>query len=212
MIPIETTELIREMGVEFESSIIAMRRYFHRFPELSGKEFETSSYICDELDELGVEYERIWGAHDSELRSKSGQYFGTGIIATIRGTAPGAYDEAGNPARRIALRTDIDALAVLEQTGADYASENEGIMHACGHDCHMAMMLGAVRMLVRLRDRLRGEVRVIFDGEEHTLTRSSLIFFPPNLPHAIRILRVDKPIFHFSVVTESEYNGGAYTK
>lgn len=59
---------------------------------------------------------------------------------------------------------------------------------------------------------LHGEVRVIFDGEEHTLTRSSLIFLPPNLPHAIRILRVDRPIFHFSVVTESEYNGGAYAK
>ena len=59
---------------------------------------------------------------------------------------------------------------------------------------------------------LHGEIRVVIDGEEHVLTRSSLIFFPPNLPHAIRILRVDKPIFHFSVVTESEYNGGAYAK
>ncbi len=59
---------------------------------------------------------------------------------------------------------------------------------------------------------LHGEIRVEIDGEEHVLTRSSLIFFPPNLPHAIRILRVDRPIFHFSVVTESEYNGGAYAK
>ncbi|MBO5496318.1 MAG: hypothetical protein J5967_02860 [Oscillospiraceae bacterium] len=59
---------------------------------------------------------------------------------------------------------------------------------------------------------LHGEIRVVIDGEEHVLTRSSLIFFPPNLPHAIRILRVDRPIFHFSVVTESEYNGGAYAK
>ena len=59
---------------------------------------------------------------------------------------------------------------------------------------------------------LHGEIRVVINGEEHILTRSSLIFFPPNLRHAIRILRVDKPIFHFSVVTESEYNGGAYAK
>lgn len=59
---------------------------------------------------------------------------------------------------------------------------------------------------------LHGEIHVIIDGEEHVLTRSSLIFLPPNLPHAIRILRVDRPIFHFSVVTESEYNGSAYQK
>jgi hypothetical protein len=59
---------------------------------------------------------------------------------------------------------------------------------------------------------LHGEIHVIIDGEEHVLTRSSLVFLPPSLPHAIRILRVDRPIFHFSVVTESEYNGSAYQK
>ena len=59
---------------------------------------------------------------------------------------------------------------------------------------------------------LHGEIRVLLDGEEHVITKSSLIFFPPGLPHAIRILRVDRPIFHFSVVTEGEYNGGAYKK
>ena len=59
---------------------------------------------------------------------------------------------------------------------------------------------------------LHGEVHVILNGEEHVLTKSSLVFLPPELPHAIRILRVDRPIFHFSVVTESEYNGSAYRK
>ena len=59
---------------------------------------------------------------------------------------------------------------------------------------------------------LNGEVHVIIDSEEHVLTRSSLVFLPPKLPHAIRILRVDRPILHFSVVTESEYNGSAYQK
>ena len=59
---------------------------------------------------------------------------------------------------------------------------------------------------------LHGEIHVIIDAEEHVLTRSSLVFRPPSLPHAIRILRVDRPIFHFSVVTESEYNGSAYQK
>lgn len=59
---------------------------------------------------------------------------------------------------------------------------------------------------------LHGEIHVILNGEEHVLTKSSLVFLPPELPHAIRILRVDRPIFHFSVVTESEYNGSAYQK
>ena len=85
---------------------------------------------------------------------------------TIRGEAPGAYDAQGNPVRRIALRTDIDALPIRERTEAEFASVNEGVMHACGHDCHMAMMLGAVRMLNDMRDRLRGEVRIIFQPAE----------------------------------------------
>ena len=90
----------------------------------------------------------------------------TGIIAAIAGSAPGAYDADGNPARRIALRTDIDALPIRERTDLDFISQNEGVMHACGHDCHMAMMLGAVRILNELRAQLRGEVRVIFQPAE----------------------------------------------
>ena len=90
----------------------------------------------------------------------------TGIIGTIRGEAPGSYDDQGRPRRRVALRADIDALPVTEKTGADYASQNKGVMHACGHDCHMAMMLGAVRILQEMRSELRGEVRILFQPAE----------------------------------------------
>ena len=90
----------------------------------------------------------------------------SGLIVTIRGEAPDAYDEQGRPRHRIVLRSDIDALPILEQTGAPYASKNEGVMHACGHDCHIAMMLGAIRLLNELRDQLRGEVRIIFQPAE----------------------------------------------
>ncbi len=146
-----TTERIRDAGAAIESDIIALRRELHRHPELSGQEVRTGEAVCAQLDELGVPYRRAGG---------------TGVIATICGEASGAYDAAGSPAARVALRADMDALPVAERTGVDYASRNSGVMHACGHDCHMAMTLGAVRILNDLRDRLRGEVRVIFQPAE----------------------------------------------
>ncbi len=142
---------IRRIGAALEPEVIALRREFHKYPELSGEEHKTSAAICAKLDELGIVYERVAG---------------TGIIATIRGEALGAYDDEGNPARRVALRADIDALPVTEETNAPYASQNEGVMHACGHDCHIAMMLGAVRILLEMRDELRGEVRILFQPAE----------------------------------------------
>ena len=90
----------------------------------------------------------------------------SGLIVTIKGEAPDAYDAQGRPHHRIALRADIDALPIVEQTEAPYASQNEGVMHACGHDCHIAMMLGAIRILHELRAYLRGEVRIIFQPAE----------------------------------------------
>lgn len=160
------TEHIRALGAEYEQQIIAWRRHFHAHPELSGKELATSDFICAELDSLGVPYRRVQGVRPSPALDGRTEFFGTGIIATIAGEAPGAYDADGNPARRIALRTDIDALPIRERTDFDFISQNEGVMHACGHDCHMAMMLGTVRMLMQLRAQLRGEVRVLFQPAE----------------------------------------------
>ena len=162
----ETAELIRELGKRYEEDIIALRRHFHRHPEVGAQEFATSEYVRAQLDEMGVPYRLVQGARPYPEQDGREQFIGTGVIATIRGEAPGAYDSDGNPAKRIALRTDMDALHVTERTGAEFASQNEGVMHACGHDCHMAMMLGAVRMLMQMRDRLRGEVRVIFQPAE----------------------------------------------
>lgn len=103
---------------------------------------------------------------------RSGDIEGTGVIATIEGTAPDAYAPDGTARRRVALRADIDALPVTEQTGADYTSLNEGVMHACGHDCHIAMTLGACRILTEMRDALHGEVRVLFQPAEEVSTGS----------------------------------------
>lgn len=160
------TEMIRSLGTQYADQIIAWRRHFHRHPEMSAQEVETSQFICDELDRLQVPYRRVKGKRPAAYAQDRDTFIGTGIIATIRGEADGAYDADGNPARRIALRTDMDALPIQERTNAPFASENPGVMHACGHDCHMAMMLGAVNILWHLRPYVRGEVRVIFQPAE----------------------------------------------
>lgn len=160
------TETVRELGRRYEDDIISWRRHFHQHPEVGCEEVETSAYLCKVLDELGIEYRRVQGMRPEGARGESDTFIGTGIIATIRGTALGAYDEDGNPAKRVALRTDIDALPITEKTDFDFKSQNDGRMHACGHDCHMAMMLGATRMLNELRSELKGEVRVIFQPAE----------------------------------------------
>ena len=124
--------------------MIAIRRHLHRFPELSFQEHRTSSYIRNLLDEWRISYSFPWVE--------------TGILAWITGSRPG-------PA--IALRTDMDALPVKEESGLDFASEHPGIMHACGHDVHMTSMLGVIRVLNQLRDHIAGEVMFVFQpGEE----------------------------------------------
>ena len=160
------SQRIREIASGIQEDIVAWRRHLHAHPEISTHEVETSAYLQAKLDEWGIGYRVVAGPRPADAADERAEFIGTGIIATIRGEAPGAYDDNGVPARRIALRADIDALPVTERTGFEYASRNEGIMHACGHDCHMAMMLGAVKVLHQLRGNLRGEVRVIFQPAE----------------------------------------------
>ena len=122
-----------------------LRRWFHRHPEPSFEETHTQDKVCDELAGLGIEYRRAGG---------------TGVTADIKG-------RAGGPV--IALRTDMDALRINEAKTAlnqEYRSEDEGVMHACGHDGHMAMVLGAARWLQEHRAELGGNVRLIFQPAE----------------------------------------------
>ena len=148
-------ERLREEASNIEQRVIDLRRKFHRHPELSKREVWTADAVCAELDAIGVPWKRV---------------LETGVVATIEGTAPDAYTPSPSgervPRRRLAMRADMDALPVTERTDAPYASECKGVMHACGHDCHMAMMLGAVRLLNGVRDQLRGEIRVIFQPAE----------------------------------------------
>lgn len=123
--------------------IVSLRRKFHRIPEL-GKELpKTKELVCEELERIGIPYEC------SEKDS--------GILATIQGKYPGKV---------IALRADMDGLAMHEETQVSYASVHEGMMHACGHDAHMAMLLGAARILNAEKEKLHGTVRLIFQSAE----------------------------------------------
>lgn len=118
------------------------RRWFHKYPELSWHEAETAKHIIAELESLGIRYE----------------YAGVGhaVIGFVEGR------DNSRPA--IALRADMDALPGNETTGAEYASVNEGVMHACGHCAHMAMLLGAAHLLAR--DPPPGPVRLVFQPAE----------------------------------------------
>jgi amidohydrolase len=126
---------------EYEKYIIDLRRDFHINAELSLKEFRTSKVVCDELDKMGIPYVRIEN----------------GVVGRIQGEHSG---------KRIAIRADMDALPVVEENDVSYKSQNEGVMHACGHDGHTAMLLGAAKMLSEVREELNGEVFLCFQSAE----------------------------------------------
>lgn len=122
----------------------AHRRHLHMYPEVSGTEVETTRYIRKTLETMGL---TCW-----DLKSK------TGVVAEI----------GNDNGPTLALRADIDALPIVEQTGLDYASKNEGAMHACGHDFHTASLLGAVQVLKEQEANLQGKVRFIFQPAEES--------------------------------------------
>ena len=127
---------------EIQDWVVEHRRDFHRHPELSYKEFRTTKIIKEELEKMGIETKSV------------GE---TGIIGIIKGIEDGKV---------LGLRADIDALPVTEDTGLPFTSENEGIMHACGHDTHAAMLLGAAKLLSEMKNNLKGTVKLIFQPAE----------------------------------------------
>lgn len=139
-------EFITRRSQELLQEMTGIRRDLHRRPELSYAEYATADYICNFLSGEGIEY----------IKGVSG----TGIIGIIRGKREGK-------GLTIGLRADMDALPITEAEGSPFRSLNEGVMHACGHDAHMAMLMGAAKMLNELRDRLPGTILLVFQpGEE----------------------------------------------
>lgn len=127
--------------------IIEIRRYLHEHPELSFQEEQTAKYIADFYKKVPV---------DSVETNFGGE---RGVVVTIKGSKPG---------KTIAIRADFDALPIKEETGLPFASKNEGVMHACGHDGHTAYMLVLAQVLAEFKDQLKGTVRVIHQPAEET--------------------------------------------
>ena len=136
-------DLIKKYAAQYKEQVIAWRRYIHSHPELSGQEKETSLFIQKILDELHIPYVNDVSDY--------------AVIGEIQGTHTGPV---------IALRADIDALPIHEETGLPFASQNEGVMHACGHDGHISILLGAAAVLQSIKDELYGAVKLVFQPSE----------------------------------------------
>lgn len=136
---------IKQKCNAYFSEIQAIRHHIHAHPELSFQEVETSKFISGKLKEFGIEDQTTLA--------------GTGIVALIKGRNPDT--------KCIALRADMDALPILEANDIPYKSQNDGVMHACGHDVHSTCLLGAAKILNGLKDEFEGTIKLIFQpGEE----------------------------------------------
>lgn len=133
---------VKELGKKYKDYVIELRREFHMYPESSFEEFRTSQRVKEELDKMGITYESLAG---------------TGVLATLKGDKPG---------KTVALRADMDALEIQETNDVEYKSKNDGKMHACGHDAHTSMLLGAAKMLSENKDSIKGTIMFIFQPAE----------------------------------------------
>jgi len=135
---------IKTLAAQHQAENIAIRRHLHAHPELSYQEFETSKYVQAQLTAIGIPFTVIAT---------------TGVLGIIEGK---------NPSKRvIALRADMDALPILEENEIDYKSNMDGVMHACGHDVHTTILLGAAKILWTLKDEFEGTIKLLFQpGEE----------------------------------------------
>ena len=135
-----------------QNDLVALRRRFHQIPELGEDLPETQALLCAELDKMGIPYKK--------------NTLDSGVVALIEG---------GKPGKVIALRADMDGLPITEATGLPFASRHEGRMHACGHDTHMTMLLGAAKVLNENKAGLKGTVKLIFQTAEETCTGSQIM-------------------------------------
>lgn len=138
-----TDQALKTLVQAAEPWIIAMRQKLHRIPENGFQEYKTQKVIMEALDEIGIPYttEKTW------------------VIALLKGELPG---------ETVAIRADMDALPLDEPEGCPFRSEHPGMMHACGHDAHVAMALGAAKVLSGLKAQLRGTVKFLFQPAEET--------------------------------------------
>lgn len=143
---------------------VEFRRHFHRYPEVSTQETATRDYICRVLERYGIPY----------------QVYGTGIIARI-----------GQGERCVAIRGEMDALKVVEETALPYSSAHEGVMHACGHDMHLGMVLAVAVVLKEQEKHLAGTVKVVFQPSEEKRPGGARLLLP-------ELLKAPRPLAIFA--------------
>jgi amidohydrolase len=154
MRPNELTQVIQQRSIALAAETIAHRRYIHQNPELSFQEYNTANYVENELRKIGFK----------DLKRLSN----TGVIALLK---PAIANQLV-----VALRADLDALPIQEKNEIDYKSANQGIMHACGHDVHTAILLTAAKILFEIKDNINGNIKFIFQpGEEKLPGGASLL-------------------------------------
>ena len=139
----QVTEKIKQISKEIYPQLVKLRRELHQYPETAFQEFKTSERIAKELKKLNL-----------SIKTKVGK---TGVVGFLVGK---------NKGKTVALRSDMDALPVTEQTNFPYKSKNLGKMHACGHDVNMSIVIGAATILTRLKNELKGNVKFIFQPSE----------------------------------------------
>jgi amidohydrolase len=148
---IKTEDKIAKLAKDLEPQVIAWRHHLHQYPELSNREYKTMAYIAENLKELGITIETGM-AH-------------TGVVAVL---------DTGKPGPVIGLRADMDALPVRERVRLPFSSTEEteylgqkvGVMHACGHDTHVAMLMGTAKILYAMRNELKGKIVFVFQPAE----------------------------------------------
>ncbi len=140
------SEAIKAEAQELFPQLVAWRRDFHAHPELGFQEMRTAGIVAEHLHGLGLEVSTGVGK--------------TGVVAMVEGDYPGSH------APTLLLRFDMDALPILEETGLPFASQNPGVMHACGHDGHTAIGMGVAQLLVAHRQQLQGRVKLVFQPAE----------------------------------------------
>ncbi|MFD1929110.1 M20 family metallopeptidase [Sporosarcina siberiensis] len=146
-----------KMNDELTKWVIEQRRYLHQHPEVSYKETETRIYIKEQLEKLNIETYSLTGKD---------------VIGRIKGTHAG---------KTIGIRADLDALPIFEETGLPFVSKNEGVMHACGHDGHMAILLGTANYLSNNRDAIHGTIVLIFQHAEEEIPGGATELVSANL-------------------------------
>ena len=137
---------VKQIVDEIFGEIVTYRRELHKIPEIGFSEYKTADYICHQLDEMGIPYKRGIAK--------------TGIVGFLK----------GNPGEKtLLMRADMDALPVTEENDCEFRSQHEGMMHACGHDAHMAILLGCAKVLSRLKDKLSCNIKFCFQPADEAI-------------------------------------------